>query len=168
MSAAVTLVMMLAALQSVHASTTVNGGWIISQAAGQSRGVAPQVIACGTFSLAVTDSTDPTANAGTYIGTLSFTTNYGPIRSIQLPDSEQVTGTWMKSVTGALMVSISGTSPVALTGSFASPAVQPAPSTPTLPQCNPVSNQLSGFVHLPGQGTEGAFIYSDQLVASFP
>ncbi len=160
--------MMLAALQSVHASTTVNGGWIVSQAAGQSQGVAPQVIACGTFSLAVTSSTDPTARAGSYVGTLSFTTNYGPISSIQVPTSEQVTGTWMKSVTGALMVSLSGSSPLALTGSFSSPAVQPAPSTPTLPQCNPVSNQLSGFMHLPVQGTEGAFIYSDQRVTSFP
>lgn len=171
-SAMVSLVMILSIAPSVYAFTTVSGDWVITQAAGQSQGVAPKVIACGTFSLAVTGASNPAASRGAFSGTISFATLHSipgsPVPVI--PSSEQVSGTWMKGATGALFVSFSGTSPVPLIGSFSSPSPQPAPSGSVADGCNavPSSLGLAGFVHLPRQGTEGLFIYSAETVSTFP
>lgn len=169
-SAMVSLLLILSIAPSVYAYTTISGDWVITQAAGQSQGLAPKVIACGTFSLAVADASNQAASRGTFSGAISFDTLYSIPRSPFIPSSEQVSGTWMKGATGALLVSFSGSSPVPLIGSFASPSPQPAPSGSVADGCGavPSSLGLAGFVHLPGQGTEGLFIYSAETVSTFP
>lgn len=169
-SAMVSLLLILSIAPSVYAYTTISGDWVITQAAGQSQGAAPKVIACGTFSLAVAQASNPAASRGAFSGTVSFATLYSISGTLFIPASEQVSGTWMKGATGALFVSFSGTSPVPLIGSFSSPSPQPAPSGSVADGCNavPSSLGLGGFVHLPGQGTEGLFIYSAETVSTFP
>ena len=174
---ALILVLMLGFQPAVSAQTsyiTINGNWMISQAAASSVGSAPQVVACGTFTLSVTSASSSSVSGGTFAGTFTTITTYSQ-KPITMPLSEAVTGTWMSgSILGqpTLRVMFSGSSPVALAGSFASPPTQPTPSTPTnLPSgCTGVAldDSLFGFVQLPGQGTEGAFIYSTQTVANFP
>ncbi len=168
--AVISLVMILSIAPSVHAFAAVNGSWVITQAAGQSQGNAPTVIACGTFSLSVTGASNPAASRGAFVGSISFNTLYSTNGAPMIPASESVSGTWMKGATGSLFVSFSGSSPVALSGSFSSPSPQPAPSGSVGPGCTPIPSLLGlgGFVHLPGQGTEGLSIYSDQIVQSFP
>lgn len=150
--------------------TTVTGSWLISQAAGQSSGQAPTVKACGTFSLSILSSSNPAANSGTFSGVLSFQTEYPSSGSagLILPTSEAVSGAWMKQAGGALFVSFAGSSPIAVYGSFSSPSLQPSPSATIADGCNPVPTSLGlgGFVQLPGQGTEGIFIYSANTVTS--
>lgn len=153
---------------------TINGNWLISQAAASSQGSAPRVIACGTYTLSVSSSSASSAGRASFAGTFTMSSAYNP-KSIALPFNEAVTGTWMSgSVLGqaTLRVMFSGSSPVAIAGSFSSPPTQPTPSTPTnLPSgCTAVAqgDTLFGLVQLPGQETEGAFIYSTQQVSSFP
>jgi len=174
---ALILVLMLGFQPAVSASSsyiTVNGNWMISQAAASSVGSAPQVVACGTFKLSVTSVPSSTVSGGTFLGIFTMSQVYNP-ENIALPSNEAVTGTWMSgSILGqpTLRVMFSGSSPVALAGSFAAPPTQPTPSTPdpTAHGCTGVAltDTLFGFVQLPSQGTEGAFIYSTQSVLGFP
>ena len=168
-----TALVVLSAFQSVNASsgfpTTINGYWLISQAAGASNGSAPQVVACGDFTLDAIAAPSASSSGGTFAGTFSTTAAYNP-ESITLPSNEPITGTWMSgSVLGqtTLRVMFSGSTP-AIAGSFASPTTQPAPSTPDPASygCTGLSSTdtLFGFVQLPSQGTEGMFIYSTQPV----
>jgi len=175
-SLAVALVIGLSAFQTVNASsayTTIQGSWLISQAAGASRGSAPQVVACGDYTLVVTSASPASSTKGTFAGTFTASSIYNP-EQINLPSNEQVTGSWMSGTilgVATMRVSFSGSSP-AIAGSFASPPTQPAPSTPdpTPYGCTGLSSTdtLFGFVQLPSQGTEGMFIYSTQPVSSFP
>lgn len=172
LGASVAVVIALLAFQPVYSSnvfTTINGHWLISQAAaGATNGKAPQVVACGDFTLDVLS-----ASGGKFTGTFTTDVTYNP-KSIVFPSNEPITGTWMAgTVLGqtTLRVMFSGSAP-AILGSFASPATQPAPSTPDPSRfgCTGLSSSdtLFGFVQLPSQGTEGMFIYSTQDVSSFP
>ncbi len=169
------LVIGLSAFQTVTASngyTTIQGSWLISQAAAASNGVAPQVVACGSFTLDVTSASSP-SSSGTFTGTFATNTFYNP-DSITFPTNEQVAGTWMSGTMlgqTTMKVMFSGSSP-AIAGSFSSPPTQPTPSTPDPTQygCTGLSSTdtLFGFVQLPSQGSEGMYIYSTQSVSSFP
>ena len=172
LSAVTALVIAISAFQPVVASgnfTTIQGSWLISQAAGASQGSAPQVVACGTYTLDVTSASSASSMGGTFAGTFSANAVYNP-QSITFPTNEQITGTWMSgTILGqtTLRSMFSGSSP-AIAGSFSSPTTQPAPSTPdpTSYGCTGLSSTdtLFGFVQLPSQGTEGMFIYSTQPV----
>jgi hypothetical protein len=177
LSVVTALVIVVSAFQTVNGSsgyTTIHGSWLISQAAaGASSGNAPQVVACGDFTLDVTSASPASSSGGTFAGTFTTSVIYNP-GSITFPTNEQVTGSWMSgTVLGqqTLRVMFSGSSP-AIAGSFASPPTQPIPSTPdpTSYGCTGPSSTdtLFGFVQLPSQGTEGMFIYSTQGVSAFP
>lgn len=182
LGASIALVIALLAFQPVYSSaefTTINGHWLISQAAaGATNGKAPQVVACGDFTLDVTSASAPSTR-GTFGGTFTSNALYNPAL-LPLTFSEPIKGSWMiGSILGqpTVRVMFSGDAP-AIAGSFASPAVQPTPSTPDpsglgspgSPTCTGLSGSetLFGFVKLPSQGTEGMFIYSTQDVSSFP
>ena len=167
--ALVSLVMLLSITYPSYASTSIpinNAGWAINQAAGQSQGTAAQVIACGTFSLAISSSSNAAASSGTFSGTITFKTAYNP-EGLSVPSSPvEITGTWLRNqATGELMVRFSST-PSTLTGSFTSPASLPEPSTPIPPpSCEPLASGLFGFIQSPiVQHSEGMFIYGNQEV----
>lgn len=152
---------------------TIEGHWLISQAAaGATAGKATQVVACGDFTLDVISASAPSIR-GTFTGTFASDALYNP-KPLPLTFTEPVGGSWMiGSILGQTTVRamFSGTSPP-IAGSFASPAVQPTPSTPDPSDfgCTGLSGSetLFGFVKLPAQGTEGMFIYSTDDVSSFP
>ncbi len=165
----VSLLMVLSIAHPSNATTSNpinNAGWAINQAAGQSQGTATKVIACGTFSLTVSSSSNPTASSGTFSGTITFKTAYDS-EELSVPSSPvEITGTWLRNqATGVLMVRFSSM-PSILTGSFTSPSSLPEPSTPSPPQgCEPLASGLFGFIQSPiVQQSEGMFIYWNQQV----
>ncbi|MDG6951766.1 MAG: hypothetical protein JRN12_08015 [Nitrososphaerota archaeon] len=139
---------------------SINGYWVITQAASASQGAAPTIVACGTFSLSATPLT-----SNTFDGKLSFSTGYSiPTFSLTLPGAgspETVIGSTMTLPVGALFVSLKGAAPVALSASLTSPSSTPHPSiNPTSVGCAGFSQpEFLGLVHLPMQGTEGMTIY---------
>lgn len=144
------------------------GNWVMTQAStnAPNQARAPQVIACGTFTLGV--ATYPTPS--TFTGTLSFTLtssipnglNRLTIPGIYGVSAESISGTILSPPNGALFVSFSGKDPVLLFGSLSSPSSVPSPSIDPTQLAGCVANAGGGFlglVHLPGQGTEGMTIY---------
>lgn len=177
---ALPLVLSLLAVPPAHATGgVISGNWVITQAAQQAQGIAPKVVACGTFTLTVPDSqiqTDPRhPNRGVYTGLILFDTTY---TNHTLPPAAQpnlpvglVGGAWMIQVLGPVFVNFKGTTAFGelAFGSFVSPAPQPHPSIGKLPPgcvlfSNTFPNGFLGLLHLPGQGTEGATLYSDKSV----
>lgn len=145
------------------ASPPISGYWVITQAAVQSSGQAPTVVACGTFAISDIKSTQ-----NTFTGVLSFTLQYPSSlpQGLRIPginsNTEAVSGTTMTVVPGgALFVSLTGSQPVALSASMTSPSSVPHPSIdPRTVGCEGfLSPQFMGLVHLPMQGTEGMTVY---------
>ena len=146
------------------ASPPISGYWVITQAAVQSSGQAPTVVACGAFAISDIKSTQ-----NTFTGVLSFTLQYPSslpqglrIPGINSQAAEAVSGTTMTVVPGgALFVSLTGSQPVALSASMTSPSSVPHPSIdPRTVGCEGfLSPQFMGLVHLPMQGTEGMTVY---------
>ncbi len=166
------LVLSLLAVPVAHAQGgVISGNWVITQAAQQAQGNAPKVVACGTFTLTV-GSTSPSAglpNRGVYAGSLKFNTHYTTAAQPTLPGGS-VQGAWMIQVLGpvtAVFVNFKGSDVVPAFGSFVSPAPQPHPSIdPISVGCAALANGFLGLLHLPGQGTEGATLYSDTPIDS--
>jgi hypothetical protein len=161
------LVVLLGYAPSSFATSTITGHWVITQAAQQSHGSSPQIVACGDLTITVLQSLS-VGQRGVFTGIISFTTIYvnPEAKSVVVPLSEQITGEWMIPGNGALFVSFKGESPVLMYGSFISPAVQPHPSIdPTKVGCAALSDGFLGLIHLPSQGTEGMTIYSETSVS---
>ena len=160
------LVLLGASAPAFAASPPISGYWVITQAAVQSSGQAPTVVACGAFAISDIKSTQ-----NTFTGVLSFTLQYPSslpqglrIPGINSQAAEAVSGTTMTVVPGgALFVSLTGSQPVALSASMTSPSSVPHPSIdPSAGNtgCAPfASPQFMGLVHLPMQGTEGMTVY---------
>ncbi len=164
---ALPLVLSLLAVPAAYAHGDISGNWVITQAAQQAQGNAPKVVACGTFTLTVLASAG-LPNRGVYAGVISFVTTYPnpPAAQPTLPGGS-VQGAWMKQVLGAVFVNFKVSDVVPAFGSFVSPAPQPHPSIdPTSVGCAALANGFLGLLHLPGQGTEGATLYSDTPVLS--
>ncbi len=158
------LIAMLAVpgISAAHAQVgPIQGNWVITQAATQSTGSAPKIVACGTFTLDVIAS-NSLGTRGTYAGSISFDTTYAnPSASQPAMPSGAVQGAWMIQNLGVLFVNFQASGAVPAFGSLTSPSPVPHPSiNPTSVGCAPLSNGFMGLLHLPGQGTEGATLYS--------
>ena len=141
---------------------TIQGYWVITQAAQYSQGVAPTVVACGAFNIAITSSSPLKAPSGTFSGTITTSTTSGSAGSITLPNG-QVSGKWMTLPSGALLISFSGSN---FLGSISSPNALPSPSISPPSGCGSMPQPGTGFLgllHLPGQGTEGMTLYGTSL-----
>ncbi|MBI3022995.1 MAG: hypothetical protein HYY68_04610, partial [Thaumarchaeota archaeon] len=74
-AATLSILLTLSVSLPAYSFSGVTGNWVITQAASQSRGAAPTLIACGTFALTVDHPTDQ----GPYTGSISFSvTNFIP------------------------------------------------------------------------------------------
>jgi hypothetical protein len=145
-------------------SPSIAGYWVITQAAVESQGSAPAVVACGGFTIS-----DVSLAANTFTGSISFSLTYPTTlpSGLGIPGINQgpetVVGSYMTLPVGALFVSLKGVSSVALSASLTSPSSTPHPSIDPSAGgtgCSPfLSPEFLGLVHLPMQGTEGMTIY---------
>ncbi len=149
----------------VRAEGTISGSWVVTQAAQQSHGSSPRVVACGTFTIAILSSAG-TPTKGIYLGLISFHPTYvNPAVSPPALPGGIVQGAYMMQTLGAVFVNFRGSDIVPAFGSLVSPAPQPHPSiNPTSVGCDALGNGFLGLLHLPGQGTEGATMYSDSPI----
>ncbi|MCS4540355.1 MAG: hypothetical protein HYU03_06680, partial [Thaumarchaeota archaeon] len=169
-SALALAVLMLASPYAYAGTSSITGYWVITQAATQSNGQAPTVVACGSFNL--NDITPVAPNIFTAV--ISFSLTYPsesayPALGLTIPgingvSAEPVGIKESTPIPGVLFVGFRGST---LSGSFTSPSSLPHPSIdPSKVGCNPfLQPEFLGLVHLPKQGTQGMTIYGLPVTA---